>query len=162
MKHIQLDNLKDLFVGVNKHGSNTKDALRELNEVYESDQAVFVFPAGMVSRRKRGNVEDLEWKKTFVTRSKKTEKAIIPVYVEGELTNFFYRLANIRKRLGVRANLEMFYLVDELFKQRGKTIEITFGEPIPHSTFDNSKNDQEWAQWVKEKTYSLKPNRSKK
>lgn len=158
---LHLDNLKGLFVGVNKHGSNAKDALRALNELYESDQLIFVFPAGMVSRRKRGQVEDLEWKKTFITRARKTGKPIIPVYVEGELTRFFYRLANIRKNLGVRANIEMFYLVDELYQQKGKHIHVTFGEAIQPDTFDSSKKDEEWAQWVKNKTYSLRPNKKK-
>ena len=153
---VQLANLRDLFVGVNKHGSNSKDSLRELNRVYESDGLVFVFPAGLVSRRKSGKVEDLEWKKTFITRARKTQKEIIPVYVEGELSNFFYRLANIRTKVGVKANLEMFYLVDELFKQRGKTIQVIFGEAILPDEFDSSKTDYEWAQWVKQKTYNLR------
>lgn len=152
---LQLDNLSDLFVGVNKHGSNSKDALKELNKVYESNGLTFVFPAGLVSRKKKGAVRDLEWKKTFITRSKKLEKPVIPVYLDGELTNFFYRLSNFRTRMGVKANLEMFYLVDELFKQKGKTLNIIFGEPIPAETFDPSKRDIEWAQWVKEKVYKL-------
>ncbi|MCG8576053.1 MAG: 1-acyl-sn-glycerol-3-phosphate acyltransferase [Flavobacteriales bacterium] len=153
---MQLDNLKDLFVGVNKHGANSKESLQKLNEVYESDQLVFVFPAGLVSRKKKGKVEDLEWKKTFITRAKKLEKPVIPVYLDGELSRFFYRLSNFRSKIGIKANLEMFYLVDELFKQAGKTLTIRFGTPISPDQFDNSKKDIEWAQWVKEKVYKLK------
>ena len=153
---MQLENLRDLFAPLNKHGSNSKESLQSLLELYASDKLVFVFPAGLVSRRRGGKVHDLEWKKTFITRSRRFEKAIIPVYVEGELTNFFYRLSNLRTRVGIKANLEMFYLVDELYKQKGKTLRIVFGEPISHTTFDTTKNDLEWAQWVKEKSYELK------
>lgn len=152
---MHLPNLKDLFVGVNKHGTNTKESLTELNELFASERAIFVFPAGLVSRRKKGLVRDLEWKKTFVTRSKKFKKPVIPVYLDGELTNFFYRLSNFRTGIGIKANIEMFYLVDELYRQKGKTLSIKFGEPIPHETFDRSKKDLEWAQWVKDKVYEM-------
>ena len=153
---LNLKNLNGIFAGVNKHGANSKDSLKAIDELFASDRAIFVFPAGLVSRRKKGKVEDLEWKKTFVSRSKKYNKPVIPVYLEGELTNFFYNLSNFRTRIGIKLNIEMLYLADELFKQKDKTINITYGTPIPSSTFDKSKKDQEWAQWVKQEMYKLK------
>ncbi|MBD3635843.1 MAG: 1-acyl-sn-glycerol-3-phosphate acyltransferase [Crocinitomicaceae bacterium] len=153
---MNLENLNEMFVGVNKHGVNTKEALAEVDRLYASDQAVFVFPAGLVSRKKKGKVKDLEWKKTFVTRARKYKQDVIPCHIDGELTNFFYRLANFRTTIGIKANIEMLYLVDELFKQENKTIRVRFGKPIPYTTFDRSKKDIEWAQWVKSKVYELK------
>lgn len=152
---LHLPNLKDLFTGVNKHGSNSKESLSALNELFASERAIFVFPAGLVSRRKKGKVADLEWKKTFITRSRKFKRDVIPVHISGELTPFFYRLANFRSRIGIKANIEMLYLVDELFKQKGKSLHIKFGKSIPYNTFDKSKKDPEWAQWVKDKAYAL-------
>jgi putative hemolysin len=152
---LHLPNLRDLFVGVNKHGTNSKDSLNDLNDLFASERAVFVFPAGLVSRRKRGVVKDLEWKKTFITRAKKFETPVIPVFIEGELSSFFYRLANFRTAIGVKANIEMLYLVDELFNQKGKTLRLRFGESIPYQTFDKHKKDIEWAQWVKDQCYAL-------
>ena len=152
---LNLPNLKDLFTGVNKHGSNSKESLTALNELFASERAIFVFPAGLVSRRKKGKVEDLEWKKTFITRSKKFQTPVIPVHIDGELTSFFYRLSNFRSRVGIKANIEMLYLVDELFKQKGKTLRIKFGKSISYNTFDKTKKDLEWAQWVKDKAYAL-------
>ncbi|MFT5822440.1 MAG: putative hemolysin [Crocinitomix sp.] len=152
---LNLPNLKDLFTGVNKHGTNSKESLTALNELFASERAIFLFPAGLVSRRKKGKVEDLEWKKTFITRSKKYKSPVIPVHIDGELTSFFYRLSNFRSRIGIKANIEMLYLVDELFKQKGKTFQIKFGKSISYDTFDKSKKDLEWAQWVKNKAYAL-------
>lgn len=152
---LSLENMKDVFVGVNKHGVNTKEALDELNNIFATDQVVFVFPAGLVSRRKKGKIKDLEWKKTFVTRAKKYKRPVIPVRIEGRLSNFFYRISNFRKRIGIKANIEMLYLIDEQFKQENKTIELKFGKPISYKTFDKSKKDIEWAQWVKDKVYNL-------
>lgn len=152
---LHLPNLKDLFNGVNKHGTNSKDSLTALNELFASERAIFVFPAGLVSRKKKGVVCDLEWKKTFITRSKKFKTPVIPVHIEGELTSSFYRLSNFRTAVGIKANIEMFYLVDELFKQKDKTLRIKFGKSISYNTFDSSKRDIEWAAWVKEKAYAL-------
>ena len=152
---LNLKNLTGLFVGVNKHGGNTKNSLKVIDDLFASDKAVFVFPAGMVSRRKKGIVADLEWKKTFITRAKKHEKTIIPVYVDGSLSNFFYRLSNLRTTLGVKANLEMLYLCDESFQQEDKTLNIIFGEPIPSSFFDSTKSDKEWSNWMEEKVHSM-------
>lgn len=147
--------MEGLFAGVNKHGSTAKASLHSINELFASDQSVFVFPAGLVSRKKRGKVMDLEWKKTIITRAVKYNKPIVPVYNDGRLSNFFYRLANLRKFFGIKANLEMFYLADELFKQRGKTINIRIGEAIDPTVFDSSRSHQEWAFWLKERTYAL-------
>ena len=150
-----IKNMEGLFAGVNKHGSTAKSSLQSINDLFASEQSVFVFPAGLVSRKQKGKIMDLEWKKTFITRSVKFNKPIIPVYNDGRLSNFFYRLANLRKFLGIKANIEMFYLADELFKQRGKTIHIRIGEPVDPAVFDSSKSHREWADWIKNKTYAL-------
>jgi len=153
---LNLKNLKGLFVGVNKHGANSKQSILDLNKVFDSGQVVFVFPSGLVSRKSKGTIKDLTWKKTVITRSKKFKKDIIPLHIDGELSNFFYRLSAIRTKLGIKANIEMLYLIDETLKQKNKTYTITIGESIPYSAFDKTKTDLEWAQFVKEKTYSLK------
>ena len=158
---LNLKNLSGLFVGVNKHGGNTKEALNRVDELFASDKAIFVFPAGLVSRKKKGNIADLEWKKTFITRAKKHQKSIVPVYVGGSLSNFFYRLSNLRSTLGIKANIEMLYLADETFKQQHKTLDIVFGKPIPVETFNSTKSDKEWAKWMENKVHAMKAEISK-
>ena len=154
---LTLENLKGLFVGVDKHKSNAKSALKEVEALFASNNAIFIFPAGLVSRKLNGEVVDLEWKKTFVTQAKKYNKPVVPVHLDGALSPFFYRLAKLRKTLGLRVNIEMLYLVDELFKQKNKTIRITFGKPLEAGHFTSEKSDKQWAQWVKEQVYNLKP-----
>lgn len=152
---LNLENLKEMFVGVNKVGKNQKESLKKVDELFDTDQLICLFPAGLVSRKKNGKVRDLEWKKTFVTRSKKREKQILPVYLDGELSNFFYRLSNLRSALKIKANIEMFYLVNELYKQKNKSMKVVFGDPIASHTLDKNKTDLEWAQVIKNKVYQL-------
>jgi 1-acyl-sn-glycerol-3-phosphate acyltransferase len=153
---MELGNLKELFLPVNKHGRNTSEYVKLIDEMYESDQLVLIFPAGLVSRKQKGGViRDLEWKKSFITKAIRHKRDIIPVYIEGRNSEFFYNLARWRKRLGIKSNIEMLYLPDEMFKQIDKKITITFGSPIPYTIFTKAQTHYKWAQWVKEKVYEI-------
>jgi 1-acyl-sn-glycerol-3-phosphate acyltransferase len=153
---MELKNLRELFSPVNKHGRNTAEYVRLIDDMYESDQLVLVFPAGLVSRKQKGGIiKDLEWKKSFITKAIRHKRDIIPVYIEGRNSEFFYNLARWRKRLGIKANIEMLYLPDEMFKQVDKKITITFGKPIPYTIFSKAQTHLKWAQWVKEKIYEM-------
>ncbi len=154
---LRLENLQGLFIGVNKHGRNAKKDLEEINALYASGQAVLIFPAGLVSRRRGGRIRDLEWRKSFITQAKRQKCNVVPVHISGQLTDRFYRLAAFRSALGIKANIEMFYLVDEMFKQQGHTIRIAVREPVSYETFDRSQNDQAWAHHVMEKVYAGMP-----
>ncbi len=101
-------------------------------------------------------MNDLEWKKTFITYALKYQIPVLPIYIEGELSNFFYRLSNFRKFIGIKANVEMLYLANELFKQRNKTITFDVGELIDTRQLDASKGDHALAQEVKNKVYQLR------
>ena len=155
---MNLTNLADLFVGVNKHGKTEKSTRQQIMDVFESPHAVCVFPAGLVSRKSHGIVRDLEWKKTFVTYAKKLNQPIIPIYIDGKLSNFFYRLSNFRKFLGIKANIEMIFLVHELFKLRGTTVTLTVGESIQPETLNTKQSEKDLAQEIKAKVYELSTN----
>lgn len=151
-----IENLKPIFLPVNKHGSQNRKAIEETSEAFNSDNQIITFPAGICSRRKNGVIRDPEWKKSFIHKAIESERDIVPIYFEGKNSNFFYKFANIRASLGIKFNIEMILLPDEMFKNKGKSFSITFGEPIPYSTFDKSRSISQWAEYVKEKTYSLK------
>jgi hypothetical protein len=78
-----------------------------------------------------------------------------PVYFEGRNSEFFYNLANLRKFLGIKFNIEMMYLADEMFKQKNKEFVVKIGKPIPWQTFDKTKTAAQWAEWVKGVVYNL-------
>lgn len=148
--------LQDRFVGVNKVGKNALTSLQQVEQQFAEGTATFLFPSGLVSRKINGEIRDLEWKKTFISKAKKYQTTIVPVHMGGRLTNRFYRLASLRKFLGIKFNIEMFFLVDEFFKQKNMRIDITFGKVILPETFTKEKSDKEWAAWVKELVYKLK------
>jgi 1-acyl-sn-glycerol-3-phosphate acyltransferase len=150
-----LKNLNDVFIPVNKHGRQGVELAKQIDEAYESDIQILTFPAGMVSRKIDGKVMDLEWQKNFVTKAIQHQRNVIPIHITGGNTKFFYRLYNFRKFFGIKANIEMLYLIDETYKHHNKNLTITFGKPIPWETFDKSKRPAAWAQWVKDLVYKL-------
>ena len=153
---LQLKNFAPYFVPVNKHGKNTLDYTKKFEEVYASDNCIMIFPAGLVSRRQKGKViEDLEWKKSFIAKAVQNKKNIVPVFIDGRNSDFFYNFAYWRKKIGIKANIEMFFLVDEMYKQKGKTLTFTFGEPIPWETFTKDKPAEYWAKKVRKQVYQL-------
>ena len=152
---MNVEPLKEMFVPVNKVGSQSKNHAVKMKELYESDYHLITSPAGMCSRKVNGKIVDLEWKKNFISKAIEFQRDVVPVYFEGRNSNFFYNLANLRKFLKIKINIEMLYLVDELFKQRGNEFSIRIGKPIPWETFDKSKSQQQWAGWVKEIVYKM-------
>jgi 1-acyl-sn-glycerol-3-phosphate acyltransferase len=150
-----IENLSGIFLPINKHGAQGKEAIRSLEAAYASDSQILYFPAGLCSRKKHGIIKDLEWHKSFISKAIQHKRDVVPAFFSGRNSDFFYNLSNIRKFLGIKANIEMLYLPDELFKQTGKEISLVFGKPIPWQTFDNSKSPLEWAGWVKSRSYEL-------
>jgi 1-acyl-sn-glycerol-3-phosphate acyltransferase len=116
---------------------------------------ILTFPAGLCSRKIDGKIQDVEWKKSFISKAVEYQRDVVPVFYEGRNSSFFYRIANIRRKLGMKMNYEMIYLPDEMFKLKHTTFRIHFGKPISWHTFNNSRRPQEWAQTVRESVYNL-------
>ena len=152
---MNLQGMAPLGIPVNKMGGQTRNLSRLVNEVYESDNQMLLFPAGLCSRKTDGQIKDLPWGKFFVRKSRDAGRDIIPIHFEGENSKRFYRIANLQKALGLKFNIAMMFLPDEMYRSRGRKYRITFGKPIPIATLDNSKSDYEWAQVIREKAYEL-------
>jgi putative hemolysin len=152
---MNFDNADPIFIPVNKHGKQSMEYVRRIEETYKSDMQILNFPAGLCSRKINGKIIDLEWKKSFITKAVQHKRDVVPVHIKGKNSKFFYNLSNFRNALGIKTNIEMFYLADEVFKQKGKSITLTFGKPIPYQTFDKSMHPKEWAKKVKNYVYQL-------
>ena len=152
---MNIHGLAPFFIGVNKFGKQGHNFAVQVDEMFNSDNNVIIFPADLCSRRNNGVIHDLPWKKTFVSKSVETHRDVVPMFFEGQNSNFFYRLANISKKLGIKFNIAMLFLVDEMFKNRGKTFTLHIGKPIPWQTFDSSKTHREWALYVEDIVYKI-------
>ena len=149
-----IKNYGDIYVAVNKLGATSAKYLRVIEEVFRTESALLLFPAGLVSRKQEGVVRDLVWKKTFVTQAIDHQRMIQPTFIEGQNSSFFYNFAMWRKRLGIKANIEMLFLPDEMFKARKETIKIHFSKPFDSALLNESKTHKQWSQLVYQYIYS--------
>ena len=152
---MNLKGMAPLGIPINKFGGQARALPRLLNEVYESDCQMLIFPAGLCSRKIDGKIQDIEWGKSFVKKSRDTGRDIVPIHFDGENSKRFYRIATWQKRLGLKFNFAMMLLPNEMYKSKGRKYKITIGKPIAISSLDRSKSDYEWAQEIRKHVYEL-------
>ncbi|MBO6216308.1 MAG: glycerol acyltransferase [Prevotella sp.] len=152
---MNLPGLAPLCIGINKTGSQSRNFPAMVETGFSSDDHMVMFPAGLCSRKIDGVIQDIPWKKTFITKSVEHKRDIVPIHFSGHNSMFFYRLANICKMLGIKFNIAMLFLVDEMYKNRHQSFQITIGKPISWQTFDKSKTPTQWAQEVRARVYQL-------
>lgn len=143
------------FIPINKHGTQAMENVRRIDELYSSENNIMTFPAGLVSRRKRGIIEDPPWQKHFIAKSKSHKRDLITVNMSGHCSNLFYNVSNIRKFFGMKTNIEMFLLPRETFKHVNHHFTLTIGKPISYQTFDKRYKPIEWAEKVRQYCYDL-------
>lgn len=150
---MNLPGLAPLCIPINKTGHQSRNFPAMVEAGFNANNHILMFPAGLCSRKINGKIEDLEWKKAFVSKSVEHQRDVIPIHFSGQNSNKFYRIANICKRLGIKFNIAMLFLVDEMYKNRHKSFTITIGKPISWETFSKEKTPMKWANLVKKRVY---------
>lgn len=153
---MNVEPLRNVFLPINKYGAQGRAAAKAINDTYASDAQIAIFPAGLVSRLQDGSIRDLRWQKAFVAKAQEYGRAIVPVHFIGLNSKRFYKMAQWRKKLGIRFNLEQILLPGEMSRSRGKTFRIVFGDPIaPEDLQKLGKSPAEIAAALKERVYAL-------
>lgn len=148
--------LNEFFVPVRVYGSNRNRELGEqIADMFRSDYQVLVFPAGMCARKIKGKVTEMPWKKMFITQSRKFERDVVPIHISGFNSRRFFFFTKLSMFLKLKFNLGMIFLVDELFNKKGQEFVVTFGKPVPYTTFDKTKTDLQWAAEIKDQVETL-------
>lgn len=145
--------LAPFFAPINKHGSN-REYYRRIDALFASDTPLLLFPAGRTGRPagrgiRGAPIVDFPWTGTFLKKSRRYGRTIVPVHIRGRNSTVFYTVARLRTLLKIRLNLEMLLLVDELMKQRGRIFEAIIGPPIDSARLDRQRSAQEWADAVR-------------
>lgn len=152
---MNLPGLAPLCIPINKTGKQSRNFPAMVEAGFQSDKHMLMYPAGLCSRKINGEIKDLPWKKTFISKSVEYHRDVVPIRFGGQNSNFFYRLANFSDKYVKKVNIAMLFLVDEMYKNVHKTFHVTIGKPIPWQTFDKSKTPAQWAQYVQDKVYEL-------
>lgn len=154
--------LRPIFAPINKHGRQSGHYAKMQRDMYQSQDNVITFPSGMCSRLIDGVIQDLPWKSSFVQRAMEYNREVVPVFVSGRNSMLFYRIALWRKRMGIKAGVEMVLLPREMFDYgvsdgRTKHLDIYIGKPV---VVDSSRMPVQWSQIIRNRCYELNPRKS--
>lgn len=152
---MNLPGLAPVCIPINKTGKQGRDFPAMVEAGFRSNNHMLMFPAGLCSRKINGEIHDIPWKKTFITKSVEFRRDVVPIHFGGQNSDRFYRIANMCKALNLKFNLAMIFLVDEMYRNVHKTFRVSIGKPIPWQTFDKSKTPMEWAKFVENEVYKL-------
>lgn len=151
--------LHGVFLPINKHGKQSRQSFRAIEEAFKGNDPIIIFPAGLVSRRsKDGGIADLKWQKMFVNKCIEHQRDVIPMFFGGENSPSFYNFAKRRKNLGIKFNIEMIYLPREMVNSENANYTITIGNTISWQSLkpENGKSTQDKADEIREIVYKLK------
>ena len=112
--------LRPLWIPVNKHGAQNAAYARKREEELFGERQILAFPAGLCSRRIDGCVADPEWKISFLKKAYASQRQIVPVFVEGRLSNFFYRI----DRLSFNSDLLTFTILHKPSSPAGRCFQL--------------------------------------
>jgi len=128
-----IEPLRSLMLPVNNmQGASSKVQLKALYQHLEHDGAVIIFPAGEVSRMSATGIKDGNWHQGFLKIAMRTRSPILPIFIDGRNSAFFYALSFIAKPLST------LWLIREMFKQSEQTVSITVGNLIPFESYQEN------------------------
>ena len=113
------------------HSAN-KTTLERINVFFDSERPGIIFPSGRLSKLTLLGLRDRPWEKTPIILAKRYNFPLVPVYVKGRNSWFYYFASIISKQLRDVSQL------NELFNKREKKIKINIGKPIKVSSLSEN------------------------
>jgi Putative hemolysin len=126
--------MSPFFIPINKTGKQSRNFPKIIEKGFASDEQLVMFPAGICSRRHKGVIRDVEWKKAFITKSVETHRDVVPIHFNGRNSNFFYNLSNLCQFFGIKFNVAM--LLNNAIKKEDYKAVIRICEPGIEATPD--------------------------
>lgn len=101
-----------------------KEMMEEINNLFEQNGTLIIFPAGQSSYRAIGSdiIQDIEWYNWLLTIAKRLRIPILPAYIGARTAFWFNFLRNLFSRQFVR-----FLNLSQAIR-KNETIEVCFGE----------------------------------
>lgn len=128
---MSLPPLENVLLPVDNMGNRTaKQNIKAIDQhLQEKGGAIIIFPAGEVSRVGPTGVKDGKWHNGFIKFAKKAKAPILPIFIDGRNSIFFYSVSLLAKPLST------LLLVNEMFKQVQSSIQMRIGPAIPYEIY---------------------------
>lgn len=141
---------------------NKRD-VKTLMEAVNNRSSLLFYPAGYCSRvLSNGEIFDYDWKPSFVRIARRQRMPIVVVYTDGELSKKVHWWTRLRKFLRIKLSIETIFLVDEMYKLRGKTLRMVVGSTITPEMIESTKmSDNLLSDKLRQYCYELRKNPKK-
>jgi putative hemolysin len=120
----------------NIHGRTARGSIKAIDKHLNNEGAVIIFPAGEVSRFGPKGIKDGAWNSGFVRFANRASSPVLPLFVDGRNSTFFYSLSLIAKPIST------LWLIREMFKQVENHVAIRVGEVIEHNQYAPLTSDR--------------------
>ena len=121
----QLKPLQPMMIGVDNIANKTrKQSIKDIRNWLNHEGAIILFPAGEVSRFGASGIKDGKWNTGFLKFSQSTDAPILPIFINGRNSIFFYALSLLAKPVST------LWLIREMFKQAEQHVDIRVGHLV--------------------------------
>jgi putative hemolysin len=126
-----IEQIRELLLPIdNINQKYTKSSIRAIYDTLNRDEVVIIFPSGEVSRAKTTGIKDLKWHSGFLSFAQKSKSPILPIFIKARNSIPFYFFSSISRKAS------SIFLVDEMFKQRDKSLSFSIGQMIPYENLN--------------------------
>lgn len=133
---LKLDPIRDMFLAYDVYSMGTQKAnITSIEQTILNEYAVIFFPAAKVSRLTLHGIKDKVWNKGAVRFANKFNAPILPIYVAGKNSFFFYFASFIYDKLG------MFLLPGEMLRKKNSSLSFEVGNLIPSQSITKFSNN---------------------
>ena len=133
-------NLAEIIIPVEwrsseKSHAKSRETLVRTNRAFKDQRAIAVFPSGRIAYWSGGGLKERPWQATGIQLAKRYNVPIIPMNMQARNSWLFYLLAHRNPEL---RDITLFH---ELLNKKGKTFEMTIGQPIQPETLEGDVQD---------------------
>ncbi len=127
-----------------KSFSRSRDTLEMTARAFREQKAVVLFPSGRLAYWNEDKLTERPWRNSVVALARRYEVPVIPAGITSRNSGLFYFLSKHSTEL---RDMMLFH---ELLNKKGKTIQITIGEPIAPA--DLPEDIDEATKWLRDFT----------
>ncbi|HEX8570692.1 MAG TPA: 1-acyl-sn-glycerol-3-phosphate acyltransferase [Caulobacteraceae bacterium] len=115
--------------GEKRARESSRRALVRTREILEAGQALFIFPAGRISRRVEGRLEDWPWQTSALSLARKHKTPVLPIHMHGPRSKWVPWIGRVLPPI---REVTLFH---EFLNTRGKRFRVVIGPVIPPEAF---------------------------
>ena len=115
--------------------SKTRQTLLDVKQAFEEEKCIVIFPSGRLAQLGWKGLEEKPWESSAAMLAKKYNAPVIPLRIRARNSILYYLFTKLNGEL---RDITLFH---ELLNKKGKTFNMTFGDPIDPESLSKNANE---------------------